>query len=99
MRSSRIVILNWTYVLEPILLHFDVKGFHLSLNMKEASQRIRWTTLILCAGMEWMGAIFRAEEINDIPKLLEKATNNVPVSCFIGFLYYRASMVWGTKEV
>ena len=41
--ADGIVILNWTYVLEPILLHFDVKGFHLSLNMKETSQRIRWS--------------------------------------------------------
>ena len=97
--ADGIVILNWTYVLEPILLHFDVKGFHLSLNMKETSQRIRWITLILCAGMEWMRGLFRADEINDIPKLLEKVKANVPVWCFIGFLYYHASMVWGTKEV
>ena len=97
--ADGIVILNWTYVLEPILLHFDVKGFHLSLNMKETSQRIRWITLILCAGMEWMSGLFRADEINDIPKLLEKVKANVPVWCFIGFLYYHASMVWGTKEV
>ena len=34
----------------------------------------------LCrTGMEWMGAIFRAEGIDDIPKLLEKAKNNFPV--------------------
>ena len=50
-----------------------------------------------------MGTIFmiRAEEIDDIPKLLEKVKDNVPVWCFIGFLYYHsyASMVWGTKEV
>ena len=37
--------------------------------------------------------------MNDIPKLLEKVKDNVPVWCFIGFLYYHASMVWGTKEV
>ena len=80
-------------------MHFDVKGFHLSLNMKETSQRIRWITLILCAGMEWMCGLFRADEINDIPKLLEKVKANVPVWCFIGFLYNHASMVWGTKEV
>ena len=53
--------------------------------------------------MGWMGTIFmiRAEEIDDIPKLLEKVKDNVPVWCFIGFLYYHsyASMVWGTKEV
>ena len=74
-----------------VLLHFDVKGFHLSLNMKETSQRIRWITIILCAGMGWMGDTFRADEINDIPKLLEKVKNNVPVWCsgFIGFLYYQ----------
>ena len=39
-----------------------------------------------------MGDTFRADEINDIPKLLEKVKNNVPVWCFIGFLYYHASM-------
>ena len=96
--TDGIVILNWCYILEPILLHFDVKGFHLSLNMKETSQRIRWITLILCAGIEWMVAIFRPEELNDIPKLLEKVKGNVPVWAFVGFLYYHASMVWGTKE-
>ena len=67
--------------------------------MKETPQRIKWVTLILCAGMKWMGAIFRADEIHDITKLLEKVTANVPVWCFIGFLYYHASMVWGTMEV
>ena len=46
-----------------------------------------------------MRGLFRADEINDIPKLLEKVKANVPVWCFIGFLYYHASMVWGTKEV
>ena len=46
-----------------------------------------------------MRGLFRADEINDIPKLLEKFKANVPVWCFIGFLYYHASMVWGTKEV
>ena len=51
-----IVILIWTYVLEPILLHFDVKGFHLSLNMKETSQRITWITLIIKYFVqEWNG--------------------------------------------
>ena len=40
--ADGIVILNWSYILEPILLHFGVPGFHLKLNMKETSQRIRW---------------------------------------------------------
>ena len=39
--TDGIVILNWSYVIEPILLHFEVPGFHLKLNMKETSQRIR----------------------------------------------------------
>jgi len=39
--TDGIVILNWTYNIEPILLHFGVPGFHLKLNMKETSQRIR----------------------------------------------------------
>ena len=39
--ADGIVILNWTYILEPILLHFGVPGFNLKLNMKETSQRIR----------------------------------------------------------
>ena len=38
--AAGIVILNWTYVLEPILLHVDVKGFHLGLNMKAPTVRM-----------------------------------------------------------
>ena len=93
-----IVILNWSYILEPILLHFDVKGFHLSLNMKETSQRIRWILLILCAGQQWMAAVFTEEEVKDIPKLLKKVEGNVAVWAFIGFLYYHAGMLWGFRE-
>lgn len=93
-----IVILNWAYVFEPILLHFDVKGFHLSINMKETSQRIRWTILILCAGQQWMSSIFTPAEISNIPELLKQVEKNVPVWCFIGFLYYHASVIWGCKE-
>ena len=84
--TDGIVILNWGYILEPILLHFDVKGFHLSLNMKETSQRIRWITLILCGGIEWMKGIFSPQELTDIPKILIKVQRNVPVWAFIGFL-------------
>lgn len=93
-----IVILNWSYILEPIMLHFDVKGFHLKLNMKETSQRIRWIILILCAGQQWLCSVFSEEELNDIPKLLDRAKGNVAVWGFIGFLFYHASMVWGCKE-
>jgi hypothetical protein len=96
--ADGVVILNWTYVLEPILLHFDVKGFHLKLNMKETSQRIRWIILILCAGQQWLSDIFNPSDLADIPNLLDTVKNNIPVWNFIGFLYYHASMVWGTKE-
>lgn len=96
--ADGIVILNWAYVLEPILLHFDVKGFHLSLNMKETSQRIRWITIMLCAGQQWMSSIFTPAEMSDIPALLETLKHNVPVWCFVGFLFYHASVIWGSKE-
>ena len=31
-------------------------------------------------------------------KLLKKLKNNIPAWCFVGFLYYHASMVWGTRK-
>lgn len=96
--TDGIVILNWAYVLEPILLHFDVKGFHLSLNMKETSQRIRWIIIILCAGQQWLSEIFDDGELSDMPRLLDRLKQNVPVWCFVGFLFYHASIIWGSKE-
>lgn len=93
-----IVILDWAYILEPILLHFDVAGFHLKLNMKETSQRIRWIILILCAGQTWMKQVFDASDLANIPALLVKVKGNIPVWAFIGFLYYHAAMIWGVKE-
>lgn len=93
-----IVIMNWAYIYEPILLHFQVTGFHLKLNMKETSQRIRWSIVILSAGLEWLKSVFTPADISNIPNLLKKVQGNVPVWCFIGFLFYHALSIWGFKD-
>lgn len=93
-----IVIMNWAYIYEPILLHFEVTGFHLKLNMQETSQRIRWSIVILSGGLLWLQSVFTPSELSNIPLLLTKVKGNVPVWCFIGFLYYNALAIWGFKD-
>ena len=72
----------------PVPLHAD--GGH--------TRPCRWITLILCAGIEWLKSIYEPHELAEPEKLLKKLEKNTPAWCFVGFLYYHASMVWGTRK-
>ena len=63
--TDGIVILNWTYVLEPILLHFGVPGFHLKLNMNETSQRLRCEVGGFASGGNSMSHLSTSEYFRD----------------------------------
>ena len=46
----------------------------------------------------WLKKIFTKEELSNPQQILAKVAKNLPVSTFVGFLFYHASMVWGTRK-
>jgi hypothetical protein len=92
-----VVLLNWKYIIEPIVHHLGIKGVNERCIMKEHTTRYRWVILILTAGMTWLKSIYSPEEVASPKTILHKVRKNTPVCDFIGFLYYMATGVLAHK--
>lgn len=80
-------------------MHFDIKSLSGDkFEMKQQARREMWTFTILSAGVSWLLDIFGQEDALDIQKIIKKIKHNLPVSHFIGWLYYHAGFLWGAKR-
>ena len=93
-----VVQINSVFTYEPIVHFLGIKGLNKQCIMKEHEVRYRWTLIILTAGLKWLKTIFSEVELADPKLLLRRVEKNTPVSNFIGFLYFHATVVLCHKQ-